>query len=121
MRQFTVAGIIALGVASLLGGVCALFYGVVHPGPTVVVGFGPLDGVWPAENYCFLGGVMVALGGGLTTFGFLVRAKSDSAQVGRAYQADASVSLARDNEFDYRVFTVDSKVDGKLISRQSDL
>jgi hypothetical protein len=38
--------------------------------PTRVVGLGPFDGTWTAENYCFLGGVLAAIGAGLATFGF---------------------------------------------------
>jgi hypothetical protein len=92
MRQHVTAGFIAFGVAALLGGVCALIYGLAHPGVTHVNGLGPFDGTWAAEDYCFLGGVMVALGGGLTTFAFLVRGKPET---DRPAERDERASPAR--------------------------
>jgi hypothetical protein len=91
MRQHVTAGVIAFGVAAFLGGVCALIYGLAHPGTTNVAGLGPFDGVWSAADYCFLGGVLVALGGGLTTFGFLVRTTRE----GRPSERDERASPAR--------------------------
>ena len=73
MRLFITSLIAALGMTSLIGGLCALCYGIMHPGPTWVNGLGPLNGVWPAENYCFLGGILAAVGGGVATFGFAMR------------------------------------------------
>lgn len=80
MRQIITAAIIALGVALFVGGVCALVYGLTHRGPTFVAGLGPLNGLWAAENYCFLGAVLAAIGGGLATFGLLVRSPGAGAQ-----------------------------------------
>jgi hypothetical protein len=57
----------SLGVAALVGGLCALAYGRLHPGPTQVAG-----STWDAENYCFLGGILAAAGSGLGTFGLLL-------------------------------------------------
>jgi hypothetical protein len=76
MRQASIAIITAVGVTALVGGLCALVYGLVHTGPTQVSGLGPLNGLLPAENYCFAGGLLAALGSGLATFGLLLRPKS---------------------------------------------
>src|SRR5262245_1339916 len=92
MRQHIIAGVIAFGVAAMLGGICALIYGLAHPGVTHVVGLGPFDGTWGPPDYCFLGGVLVAVGGGLTTFGFLVRSKP---QTDRPADRDERPSSAR--------------------------
>jgi hypothetical protein len=70
MRQFFMSLFAAVGMGAAVGGVCALFYGVMHPGSTLVQGLGALDGVWHAEQYCFLGGVLAAAGSALATFGF---------------------------------------------------
>jgi hypothetical protein len=76
MRQLGTAILTAIGVMALVGGLCALVYGLAHPGPTLVSGLGPLNGLVPAENYCFAGGVLAALGSGLATFGLLLRPRS---------------------------------------------
>src|SRR5262249_49699795 len=94
--QLGTACVIAVGIAALLGGVCALIYGLAHPGPTRVLGLGPLDGVWSAEGYCFLGAMLVALGGGLTTFGLLMRSRPERDRVGRAWEPDSMAYPARD-------------------------
>jgi hypothetical protein len=94
MRQTATAAVIAFGVAALLGGVCALAYGLAHPGATHVNGLGPFNGVWGAEDYCFLGAVLVAVGGGLTTFGLLVRSNPDRERAGR--EPDGMAYPARD-------------------------
>jgi hypothetical protein len=73
MRLFFTALIAAIGVGALVGGIAAFVYGLGHPGPTSVVGLGRLDGIWTAENYCFLGGALGAGGSALATFGFLLR------------------------------------------------
>jgi hypothetical protein len=57
----------SIGIAALVGGLCALAYGLLHTGTTVVAG-----SPWEAENYCFLGGILAAAGSGLATFGLLV-------------------------------------------------
>src|SRR4051794_7833147 len=98
MRQLGTACVIAVGGVVLLGGVCAFVYGLAHPAPTRVVGLGPLDGFWAAEDYCFLGGVLAALGCGLTTFGVLVRSRPESDRVGRAWEPDEVAYSARDPE-----------------------
>jgi hypothetical protein len=96
MRQLGTACVIAFGVAALLGGACALLYGLAHPAPTQVVGLGPLDGIWSAENYCFLGGVLVAVGGGLTTFGALVRSKPERVRAAHPWEPEGTADPARD-------------------------
>jgi len=65
------------GVATtILGaGLCAFVYGLVHPNPTIVSGFGFPERLWPAENYCFLGALFTAAGGGLLAFTFLMPTK----------------------------------------------
>jgi hypothetical protein len=75
MRGVATALITSLGVAAFVGGVCSLAYGLMHPGPTMVSGLGPFDGLWPAENYCFLGGVLAAAGSGLATFGVMTKGR----------------------------------------------
>jgi hypothetical protein len=89
MRQLVTAGVISVGVAAFLGGVCALIYGLAHPGVTNVAGLGPFNGVWSAADYCFLGGVLVAVGGGLTTFGFLMRTNREDRPAKRDERASS--------------------------------
>ena len=57
----------SVGVASFVGGLAALVYGLSHPAPTLVAG-----SPWDAETYCFLGGALAAVGSGLGTLGLLL-------------------------------------------------
>jgi hypothetical protein len=73
MRQFITSLLAGVGVAALVGGICAMVYGAWHPGTTMVTGLSPLNGPWPAENYWFLGGVLAGVGSGFATFGLCMR------------------------------------------------
>jgi hypothetical protein len=69
----------SLGAAALVGGLCALAYGLLYPRVTHFLGhpFGPPD-------YCFLGSVLAAAGTGLGTFGLLlIRRRHPPAEPGR--------------------------------------
>lgn len=61
----------SVGIALLTGGLLAFVFGgwVLH-GSLVVSGLGPLNGRWSQADYCFLGAILAAIGGGLATCGF---------------------------------------------------
>jgi hypothetical protein len=62
---------LALGVATTVGGCLAFAFGMNASDTIIVSGFGPLDGLWAPDDYCFLGTVLTAVGAGLTTFGLV--------------------------------------------------
>ena len=74
MGKFAVASIVALGVVLLIGGTCSLLDGFLNLGVTYVGdGFGPLSGTWHPNVYRFMGAVLASAGGGLATFGLMIR------------------------------------------------
>ena len=74
MARFGSASIVALGVTLLIGGLCSFLDGCLNPQDTIVgSAFGPLSGVWHANDYRFMGAVLASAGGGLLTFGLLIR------------------------------------------------
>ncbi len=74
MCRFAYASVVALGVFLLIGGACSFLDGVINPQDTYVgPAFGPLAGVWHPNDYRFLGAVLASAGGGLVTFGLLIR------------------------------------------------
>ena len=77
MRHFWTTLMAAVGVGLAAGGVCAFLYGIFHPAPTHVHGFWFFDGTQTAENFAFVGGLMVGVGSALATFGFLMRVPPD--------------------------------------------
>jgi uncharacterized membrane protein HdeD (DUF308 family) len=77
MRTLLTSLVTAVGVAALAGGICSLVFGFWHNGSLTVNWAGPLSGVWGPPEYCFFGGVLVAAGSGLATFGLLLRRPID--------------------------------------------
>jgi hypothetical protein len=78
MGRLAYASIVALGVVLLIGGACSFLDGVINPHDTHVGPvFGPLAGIWHPNDYRFLGAVLASAGGGLMTFGLLMRRPPD--------------------------------------------
>jgi hypothetical protein len=79
MGRFAYASIVALGVTLFIGGACSFLDGVINPHDTHVgAAFGPLSGVWHPNDYRFMGAVLASAGGGLVTFGLLIRRREGS-------------------------------------------
>ena len=74
MGKFVTASIVALGVVLLIGGMCSLLDGFLNHDVTYVGdAFGPLSGTWHPNDYRFMGAVLASAGGGLVTFGLMIR------------------------------------------------
>jgi hypothetical protein len=74
MAKFGSASIVALGVVLLIGGTCSLLDGFLNRELTHVGDvFGPLSGTWHPNDYRFMGAVLASAGGGLVTFGLMIR------------------------------------------------
>ncbi len=71
--RFLLSLVIALGVTITVGGLLSFVFGLIRQGYVHVHGFGPLDGDWSNNDYCFLGALLASVGSGLITVGGLNR------------------------------------------------
>ena len=71
-RQAIIASM-TLGVMMFVSGLCSMWFGTTLLQSIMVSGLGPFDGAWDKTSYFVLGTVLVVLGSGFFTFGFLNR------------------------------------------------